>query len=294
MLGRHNEKTQSGGLSQRRRRTRKGSVWEAIELGAKLKYTLFVDESGEAGIENVRSENSGGATPYMTMGGALIPNDQHEIIREQLNQLRKSFNKSSLHCKNLNHFQKVHFAKTVAQMPIISFGVMSLKATLGAYEDKIEADSKKYYNKCAQYLLECVGDHSKKNEIYRQHLDVVFEKGNFNYTGLRNLIRKCQDRPMNARVKLLQKIDADKISAVPKADETLLQIADLVAHALFKCVDKPHSCFEITEPRYLQEIKSTFYSDPESGSVFGIGIKPVHRISQLNLDNNIKKLFETW
>ena len=47
-------------------------------------YTLYIDESGEAGINKVRSDLSPGASPYMTLGGCLVANSDAEKIRNKL------------------------------------------------------------------------------------------------------------------------------------------------------------------------------------------------------------------
>ena len=92
------------------------------------------------------------------------------------------------------------------------------------------------------------------------------------------------------QIKLLRNINADGIIDMPKGAETLLQLADLVAHALYKCVDKTYGGLLITEPRYLIEIKDKFYYNPKSLKILGAGIKPVHRIGQLKLDNDIENI----
>ena len=35
-------------------------------------YTLYIDESGDSNTTKVRTERTGGATPYMVLGGALV------------------------------------------------------------------------------------------------------------------------------------------------------------------------------------------------------------------------------
>lgn len=232
----------------------------------------------------------------MTLGATLIETDKLNVFREYLAKICTKFNKETLHCKNLNHFQKVYLAKKIAKAPITIFGAISLKSTLGWYENEIQRNSKKYYNKCAQYLLECLGDWMQSNRYERHQLDIVFEEGNFEYEKLRNLIRKCQDTPKATsklqmdRIKLLRFISADKISAVPKPEEPLLQMPDLVAHALYKCVDKPNSCYRLTEPRYFLEIRERFFHDPHTGNVIGKGLKAIHSINHLKLDEDIAEL----
>lgn len=257
------------------------------------KYLFLVDESGDAGIERIRAEGQGGASPYMTLGGVFIAQDVAEYARDEIRKLCLEVGKATLHCKDLRHFQKLHFARTVASMPIVIFGLISYKSTLGGYKEAIQGDSTKFYNTCARYLLERLGDFMSVNDIKAHEVDIVFEEGNFAYGKLRNYISICQDRPMGktsqqlANVKLLKHLSSNRINATPKADEILLQLPDLVAHAIYKCVDKSNGCFNITEPRYLEEIANLFYANPENGKVVGNGLKPIHNLSSLDLDAEI-------
>ena len=223
-----------------------GGFEGGIEGEADIKnLTFLIDESGEAGISKIRSSKSGGASPYMTLGGVLLETDQLEKYRSYVETIRQHVGKKSLHCNQLRHFQKVYFAKRVAEIPPLHcFGVISRKETLGWYKNTIDDDSSAYYNKCAQFLLERVGHFMKANEILPHKLEIIFERGNFNYRKLKNLIKTCQDTPIGRtkqqinEIKLLRQIDAENIRDTPKDEEPLLQLADLVAHALYRCVDK--------------------------------------------------------
>lgn len=174
------------------------------------KYTLFIDESGESGISNVRTETSKGASPYMTLGGAIVRNDSFERLQNSLAKVQKEFGKNSLHCSELNHSQKVHYAKVLAQMPIRLFGVISYKKTLGSYKEQISDNHNSYYNKCAQYLLERVGWFMENREINADDLDIVFEESGADYAKMKNLIRKCQSNPIQHMSEKLKFIDPEK------------------------------------------------------------------------------------
>ena len=236
----------------------------------------------------------------MTLGAALIETEMLDRYRKYLQKVSNEIGKKSLHCRKLKHFQKVHYAKRVAQTPVRCFGVISLKSTLGWYKEEIDQSSNSYYNKCAQYLLERVGEYMEHNDIHSHKLDVIFETGNFDYEKLQRLIRKCQDKPTGAtsnqtqQIKLLRRIDADNIQNKPKEDEPLLQLADLVAHSLYKCVNKSKQHLNVLEPRYLIELRNRYHYDVTTKAIIGKGIKPVHRLSQLKLDTEIHGLLRNF
>lgn len=257
----------------------------------KNRFTLFIDESGDSGIGTVRSaEVSRGSSPYMTMGGALIANSSLANARETLEQIRIDVGKKRLHCSDLDHYQKLFYIRCLAKHKKRLFGVISFKDTLGPYKDTIEENSKKYYNKCAQYLLERVGWFMSENQIPADNLDIIFEKGNFDYDKLKALIRACQKNPSHPMTVHLRQINVRNITVKSKIDEPLTQMADLVAHALYKCVDKQDKNHFITEPRYLRELAPRFFGHPETQAIAGAGLYLVHSIDDLELDPEVREV----
>lgn len=256
-------------------------------------FTIFIDESGEAGIEKVRSDSSGGASPYMTLGASLIPNRSRKSIESTLDQISAEIGKNTLHCSQLKHYQILHFVRQIRQQQMRLFGVISRKATLGSYKAAIDDDSSMYYNKCVQYLLERVGWFMESRKIRPENLDIVFEKANVDYEKMRNLLRTCQTNPRHENTKKLQNIDTSKMVVKKKSEEPLLQLADLVAHALYKCVDKQDKNFGIPEPRYLRELAPRFFGHPETQAVVGAGLYCVHSTSDLKLDSEVEEVFNS-
>jgi len=243
-------------------------------------YTLYVDESGDAGIGKIRGEGNGGACPYMTLGAVLVPDHMRDDLCKTLENIATTFGKEDLHCSNLGHEQKVYFSYAMAKERILLFGMISFKETLKEYKGAIGGDSKLFYNKCAQYLLECVGEFMRTNKIPSEDLSVCFEEGNFDYRKMRGLIAKCQEKPVFPKSKELKFLDVNKITARPKKEEPLLQVADLVAHALFRCVDGK---YDVVETRYLEELHKRFYCDVKTKRIEGAGLKSVHLLSKLEL-----------
>ena len=231
----------------------------------------------------------------MTLGAAIIKTSDLPEVRTNLEELLKVIGKGRLHCREMSHLRKVKASKVMATLPIVAIGCISKKSTLGWYADKIEGSSQFYYNKCAHLLLECVGDFVKQTGYFSHQVDVIFEKANFDYKMLSNYIRKIQDNPIGtskqkARVKLLRFIDPDRIQTKTKTEEPLLGFADLVAHSLYRCVDRSNGVMGITESRYFSEMTSSFYSNDE-GELLGFGMKPIHTLGEIDVESEVASLF---
>lgn len=257
------------------------------------KYTLYIDESGESGIEKIRSQNHTGASPYMTLGACLVPNSHQEIITVKLQKVAEDIKKITLHCKEMNHRQKVYYSRSIQSEKFLGFGVISLKSTLGRYKSDIQSNSDFYHNKCAQYLLERIGYFMKEKQISPQDLTIIFEHSNNDISTLRNLINKCQKYPIDSRVALLNYIDTSKILTRKKKERPLLQLADLIAHSLYSCVNKSRSNLHIPEGRYLYELRKRFFHNTNTRRIEGYGIKAVHNLKSLQLDPDIHQLIDS-
>ncbi|MEP3296901.1 MAG: DUF3800 domain-containing protein [Pseudoruegeria sp.] len=258
-----------------------------------MKYTFFVDESGQSGIKRIRSDSTPGASRYMTLGGVLIPETKKEEILNGLNKLKKQIDRPALHCSKLKHKQIVRFAQFVADQQVLLFGVISLKETLGDYASDISHSDKRYYNKCAQYLLERLALAMNQKDIKEDDVTICFEEGNFDYNALRSLIRSCRNKPLRPATKNLKLINPYSINAQPKENEKALQLADLIAHALYQCVDDGPSTYGVTETRYVEELKSRFFSDPISKKVCGFGIYPVHELKTIQASKSVEAFLKS-
>ena len=254
------------------------------------KYTLYVDESGDAGIKKVRSATEGGATPYFVFGAVLINNDMHDPLCNAVQEIAQLFRTDFLHCNRLDHAQKKYFARTISQQPIMLFGLISRKDTLGNYKEYIKADAFRFHNKCAGYLLECVGEFLASQDIDAGDVDVIFEKGPFDYDALGNFIRYCQQTPKYPRNKLLRNIEANNINARPKEDGVLFQVADMVAHALFRAVDINARYCNLPEPQYLIELHKRFYHHPETKTLNNYGFKAIGGLFKAQVPQEVRDL----
>ena len=258
------------------------------------KYTLYIDESGDAGIRRVRNNVQGGATPYFVFGAVLIKNDTYEIFCQVIREIAAMFGADFLHCNRLDHAQKKYFARTIARQPMMLFGSVSRKETLGEYKEYIQADVMRYHNKCAGYLLECVGEFLANRDIDAAELDIYFERGPFDYDALCNYVRYCQQDPIYPRNRLLQHIEAHRIRTRTKDEEPLFQVSDLVAHALFKTVDINDRYYQIPEPQYFIELHKRFYHHPKTLRLNEYGFKAINGVYRAQIPQEVRVLLNEF
>jgi hypothetical protein len=253
--------------------------------------TVFIDESGDTGITKIRDQNSGGSSPFFCLGAVVMRRATQIETRKLLDQLQEDFRKTKRwkHATDLNHAQKVHFAKTLAAKRLRFYGLISNKSTLEEYKSQIDWDPHKFYNKCITYLLELVGADLIKFSNEFLEPQIVVEQRNHNYDTLRRYIVKVKENPIYPESKYLSAINPFGLIAKSKDEEDLLRVADFVAHSLYSCVNKTPDNFGHTEPRYWNELSSRFATD-NNGKVLGSGIKCIHSLEQVDLDADVAEL----
>ncbi|WP_165352750.1 DUF3800 domain-containing protein [Loktanella sp. IMCC34160] len=253
-----------------------------------MSVSVFIDESGEAGISKVRTDISPGASPYFVLAAAVMPNAVTINAKSVLAEVEAKIGKHSDHATDLGHSQTVYWSRKAAGINLRFFAVVSNKSTLGEYSERIRNDPDKFYNKCAVYLLERVGKYLLSKDLGSTEPRVVFESRNHDYDAMRRYIGKIKDNPMHSDARYLRVFNPFAITALAKPQEPLLKFADLAAHAVYQCSNKTRSNFFIPEPRYLEELSKRFGAD-ERGRIIGNGLKCIHSLEQLDLDKDVEE-----
>lgn len=259
----------------------------------RVHYTLFVDESGDQDLDKFRTDvRQTGSDPFLVFGAALVPTHSLDAFRDDLKDILDEINSEALHCNKLSHLKRAYFARRVANMRALLFGVVSKKETVGEYRQKIEGakSGQDYYNKCASYLLERVGHFMTINDYSSDQLSVIFDKKNHDYQRLRNFVSAIRKAPIDDRAKYMSAIDPLGITALAKKDEILLSLADLSAFSLYQSVTQTKTNFFLPEQRYLIELKEKFWKNPEISQVANHGIKYIKGPYSMGLQGDALRL----
>lgn len=251
-------------------------------------YTLFIDESGDQGINKIRDSSYGGQSPYLILGAALVENKNIENITKKIEKIEKDIRGQKknfyIHFSKMRHLEKVYVCREFSKLDATFFGLISKKETLGDYAKKICYNPQQYYNKNIQYFLEIIGKAFKELGISLTDQRIVFEEiANFPYETTRNYISKIKQNPLNQNALSLKYIDPQAIESSPKKEEPLLCLADCVAYSLHQCCKDWKGVYE---SRYVYELRSHFYCN-DSGIIKNSGIKFIHNIEQCCPSDNV-------
>lgn len=256
-----------------------------------MRFSVYIDESGEAGISKVRDGSKPGASPYFVLGAAVFQPASQIYARNALQKFKERIGKSNWkHATDLGHTEKVYFARLLRSLPVRFFAVVSNKATLGEYQRQIDGDAQKFYNKCVAYLLERICAYLGAQGATEHDLRFFLEERNHDYDRMLRFLSKVKENPIYTESQSLKILNPFSISTRRKGDDDLMEIADFVSHAVYQCTNKNARNFNIPEPRYFSEIASRFATDSR-GSVLGTGLKCIHSLPELELDPDIQDLF---
>lgn len=268
--------------------------WEDIKKAADTHYTLYIDESGDDGLDNLRTESNprGGPHPLFFFGAYLIRRDQESALRDKITSIEKEI--GELHFNKRTHEQKVFSCEKISETPIICFGLISDKTQLGSYKAVAQGIDGGFYNKNACYLLENVGQCAKS---FNLKIDsIVFEKRrDHSYARLKKYLIAVKDDKYKVRNNLdyksgyyhnaenLRNFDfQNSLQAKDKSEEPLLKISDAIANSLYRaCVPHRHGG---TEYKYLEIIKVRFFCDHQ-GKIAHHGIRPVMSFDKMGIKN---------
>lgn len=256
-----------------------------------MSFTVYIDESGDAGISKVRTKESPGASPYFVLGAVVCQPTAEIHAKNILADFKTTIGKSSWkHATELNHSEKVLLAREMGRLTQRYFAVVSNKKTLAEYKDAISSDPHKFYNKCVKYLLENVCQYLSGHLESGEDLNVVLEERNHDYDAMLRYLSRVKETPYYSQSKALCFLNPYSIVTRKKGEEDMLEFADFVAHAVYQCTNRSQGNYGIPEPRYFSEMSSRFAGDKE-GRAVNVGLKCLHTVEQLQLEAEIQQLF---
>ena len=243
-------------------------------------YTIVIDESGDTGVKDVEPDPSRGPSQYFCLCATIFREENRRVIEDVLKSL--PFGNGVPHASNLNHFQKVHYCKSISKLPIGMIGVISNKLSLLDYQSDASKTSTHFYNKVMQYLLELIGQLWPTLQKQGSDVRIILELRAQRYSSLFSFIEKIQQKPFDIRSIPIKNINRFSITTQKKSEDLCLALSDIGAHSMFSAVRRDERNFGHSEPRYLYELRSIFYAD-KRGKILPKGIKPIHSIATLSL-----------
>lgn len=220
-------------------------------------YNCYIDESGDEGFAQ-------GATDWFVLAGVIVDKNQDLEASHAIDEIRKVLNKPPdrpLHWKEIRRHEQRKFITQVIggkELTIVAVGVNKRELT---DTEKLK-QSPALYLYASRFLLERVSWFVSANG---GRVDVTFEhRGNLSYEELEAYIDSLMWDPRNQIRPVI-----DGISPKPKLQVKMLQVADVVAGAVYSAFQRDR--FGNVEPSYIFNLKHRFYR--RGRNLFSYGLK---------------------
>jgi hypothetical protein len=267
-------------------------------LSMQCGFHLYIDEAGDAGIDQVRPLDPKGASEYFVLSGVLVRSHRRAELAAAVQAAKLKVGiepHRELHFRYLSQEAQILVIDELAKFTVGLVAVVSNKRNMRGYRNRrVEAkhyEVKKggrvkpqnynwFYNHTFRYLLESASAECAKwtNQAYggSRSIKIVFsQRKDFRYSQTSAYLHKlCVERHgrdyfNNKRQIEWSVVDPSAIESLRAKGEPGLQFADCVASAIFKAVDA--DWFGDAAPHFLERLAPRFLG--RGRTAFGYGFK---------------------
>ena len=255
---------------------------------SRVGYILYVDESGDDGLDTVRPIDPNGASEWMILSGVLVHAHYAakpiQWVREFKSTIKGS-QRPDLHFADLTDPQRLSACEHFASKHLRWLAVVSNKRNMRGYQNARAAkrDTRNpFYNWMLRLLLERASQFCAERSVrdYGEMRAMRIElgaRGGVSLPRIKVYLFEILRRQSAANTLYLQRGDIawkvmnpDELAVFQARSRAGIQIADVVASGLRQAVDvKPDSR---TDPRYALALRPTVASN-RRGAVADFGLK---------------------
>lgn len=256
-------------------------------------YVLYVDEAGDDGIRSFRPEDPKGSSEWLCLAGYLVRRKTDPSLPEVLSELRATINATqgrSLHYRDLSRSKRLAACEFLGKRPARAFAICSYKRTMHNHRNpraEAAAGSSRqfFYNWIARLLLErvtefCLAD-CEKNGTVPTGIKIVFShRGGHRYGQMKAYFALLKRQALTGSTFLAKRIIRPElfrwglVDYVPHYQLAGLQLADVVASAVYQGLDTHSAAWSCDPVRALRPIFAQEPCSPPSFADFGMTLIP--------------------
>lgn len=214
------------------------------------KYTVYIDEAGDLGIQR--------GTKWFVMTAVIVAKQNESDIRSTLHHLKNKLNINEIHLRKLNDFFKTSYI--ISHIKDKDFTTVNVLMDTDTCELK---DSIRTYNYMCRILLERVSWFLRDNNA---RADIILSSRGTSRD--KELIQYIQDKLLDYQYNQISD-RFDKISSKQASQWDMLQLADICATAMFRAYEINSYGFVV--PCYMSNLKGKIYA--RNGSIDKYGLK---------------------
>ncbi len=246
-------------------------------------YTIYIDESGDDGLERFRKPGChGGASHWLVIGACLVRTSRDlELVslRDRIkSECLPTKSGRAIHFKEMNHSQRRRACQLIAGQPLRFSCVLGLKNT---EEASVFTEKNQLYFYLTRYLIERVSWFCRDSRPLVREGDgrakIVFSRrGGLSYEGFKDYLVGLRDR--SETTVHWPSIDIGSVEATDHSKLAGLQIADCGVSAVAAAIEPDR--YGNVEGAYLAEIAPNLYRRKGKALSYGLKFLP-------NLDKSV-------
>lgn len=243
----------------------------------RFSYRVYIDESGDEGF--VFKPDQQGSSRWLILSAVIVRKQRDVGIVELMREIRQMLGrerKHPIHFLKLDHAQSVAVSRHLGGASDL-FRTVSVLIHKPSIEEpeKFQAQKHQLYRYASRLLLERVSWFCRDHVIPDQgdgSAEIIYSnRDQMSYDDLRDYLKRLRLEQDRLKVSVhWPVIDPDHVRAVQANQMAGLQVADAIAHCLFKAVSPNR--FGDVEERYARHLWPTFYRHPKAGFL-GYGVK---------------------
>jgi hypothetical protein len=241
-------------------------------------YIAYIDEAGDAGLQNIRTRSTRGASEWLVMSAVLVRAERERDVSGWVNQMLASLDQPQvrqLHFRHIPVHKRKSVVRQLATLNVRLFVFASHKRNMQGYrnlhaEQSGVNETAWFHVWCTKLLLESVTDYCGRRSM-KEYGEPRTVRCEFSATGGLKLddLRRCyryikdqaamgiafnKDFPLDWRV-----TDPEEMFIYPNAERYGLQLADVLASAFYAGLEYPESgnlvaeYAKLLEPRVCQD-----------------------------------------
>jgi hypothetical protein len=225
-----------------------------------VSYIAYIDEAGDAGLKNIRTRTSPGASEWLVMAAVLVRAEREREVNGWARQMLASLDQPQarqLHFRNIPVQKRKSVVRQLATLDVRLFVLISNKRNMQGYrnlnaERSGVNETAWFYVWCTKLLMESITNYCGRRS-QREHGEPRTVRCEFSATGglkladLRAYYRYIKDQaamgisfnkdfPLDWDV-----VNPDEMFVYPNAERYGLQLADILASAFYAGLEYPDS-----------------------------------------------------
>jgi hypothetical protein len=273
-------------------------------------YATFIDEAGDPWIKRVFPIDVRGSSEWFILSAVVVSRQNEALIPEWIQEIAQKFTNSPnvgcIHFRKLSHHNKIVATEYLGNAKLRIFSIAANKVNMRQHQNNraglISQERGWFYQWMLRLLLErttCWIRHKTTERKDSAATRIILaERGDITKEGINNYLYRLKIQHANNTLYLNHGhidwagVDLDRIQLASPQNIPGLQLADIVASAIFASLSRDNGCKPNLQYALNLAGRIARHPDTKLGQASGFGFKLMPSWKLANLSAAQKRLFQ--